>query len=331
MWYVVETLGPPEATVVWSAGRRVEWGSLKAVQRMHGVNAAPIVEAVRLSGEQHSGTLRGRNTLKRVFCEPTKGPDEAVHAVMLWVGAVDEMPSRAPSLGAMTWDVDTLVVQQTIECYMLSSETEEEFGATRDPALFLRKVFQFDHATELIELCFEPAKRSKFQGALTILHDDGHFMEWQGVAKYGQSEHLIRGFAQDLTVHEPPQLGPTLATRLPAMHLASTRSAAVLVSFPANPKNAPRIAYWLTQVPAALVGDTVFDSSYRFHDNDVADLRNLQALLGADASSQLAVEVRVHGRGHWVPCTLLCRRYPAENIGSSILVCELTVNEKAHS
>lgn len=115
------------------------------------------------------------------------------------------------------------------------------------------------------------------------------------------------------------------------MHLASTRSAAVLVSFPANPKNAPRIAYWLTQVPAALVGDTVFDSSYRFHDNDVADLRNLQALLGADASSQLAVEVRVHGRGQWVPCTLLCRRYPAENIGSSILVCELTVNEKAHS
>lgn len=199
MWYVVETLGPPEATVVWSAGRRVEWGSLKAVQRMHGVNAAPIVEAVRLSGEQHSGTLRGRNTLKRVICEPTKGPDEAVHAVMLWVGAVDEMPSRAPSLGAMTWDVDTLVVQQTIECYMLSSETEEEFGATRDPALFLRKVFQFDHATELIELCFEPAKRSKFQGALTILHDDGHFMEWQGVAKYVQSEHLIRGFAQDLT------------------------------------------------------------------------------------------------------------------------------------
>lgn len=325
-WHVVETLAPDQSSLVWSRGRRTEWQSVGALARHTEVDPSPIITHVRDTGESVDATVTGaRGGQRRVIAIPTAGPDDAVHAVSLRITSPDDGPDNdpAPRLGAMTFDPSTYTVAQTADSYLMTSNAPDPAACVREPGVFLRKVFAFDAVAELTDHCLNPTGRPMFRGTLGIKHDNGALLSFQGVSRFDTAADRIRGFAQDITDHEPLNLNPE--TLLNISPVATSNSATVLIGFPKDEKFPPVLSYWVTPKPAALHGSDRA-SPNRVHPDDVPKLLRVQRLLAgaADSTATLVVQLRIHGCDGWVPCSLQCTRWPAVNINSTILMCQLT-------
>lgn len=325
-WHVIETLASGQSSLVWSRGRRTEWQSVGALARRTEVNPAPVVDHIRATSEPVDAIVTGvRGEQRRIIAVPTIGPDGLVHAVSLRITSPDDDPATdpAPRLGAMTFDPSTYTIAQTADSYMMTSNSPDPAACVRKPGVFLRKVFAFDAVAELTDHCLNPAGRPMFRGTLGIKHDNGSLLSFHGVSRFDASTGRVRGFAHDITDHEPLALNPeTLLNISPA---ATSNSATVLIGFPADEQFAPVPSYWVTPRPAAL-HDVDHAGPNRVHPDDVPKLLRVQQLLAgaADSNASLCLQVRIHGRDGWVLCSLQCARWPGANINSAILMCQLT-------
>ncbi|WP_461666651.1 GAF domain-containing protein [Gordonia sputi] len=325
-WHVVETLSKGRASIVWSDGKRAEWRSLMRLQQDLGLDLQSAVNETRQStvGIDRLETTAGGDH-RRLITLAHPNVDGYVHAVSVWVGEPGAAPSEAPIIGPTTLDVgNNYAVHHCMETYMMSSVDPSGFGADRDPTMYLYKVISFDHVHELVELAASPGTRTEFRGELNVRHDDGHIMHWQSVARYNADENVIRGFGQDITAYEPPVINPSDIARMGI----SGGSATVLIGFPADGKSAPVPHYWLTPPPAAL-SSLDPNNAYEIHPDDTESVWRVQRILSGSVTATPALPVSVRMKSStsvdWVACDMLCSKYPSENIGAFILVCQVQV------
>jgi hypothetical protein len=326
-WHVIETLAPDGASVVWTRGRRVPFQKVQRLVNSVGIDPSPYIASTRTTGvgvDEVTHTHKGEP--RRVITVPSPGLDGAVHAVSLWVDAPDVDPDTPPILGSMAVDLTTNRIASTADCYRMSSVSMDGYASDRDPGMFLHKVTNFEQVSELVNMIVTPTIDASFRGTLTVKHDDGRLMNWQGVAKFDLPANLLRGVAQDVTAYEPPQVSSAELARM-QLGSVSARSAAALLGFPADGKSAPALCYWLTPTPAALTNADM-SYSWQFDADSIEALWKVQRLLAGSVNPATALSATVRIRtpsSDWLDCSVMCSKHPADNIGANILVTQVTV------
>lgn len=329
-WHLIETLTPGEATVSFSDGRTVEWGSVPRLASRLGVPVAQIVDQVRVDAHEVRQTQRTDDGDLDVLAIPVIAADGVVHAVSLWVAPSGDTPTPAPKAGALYVDLTTYRVQQTLECFMLSSLDPSLFNEDRDPSLFLRKVVRFDKVPEFVQMAAaaDAADRTdKFNDFMNIRHDDGHLMNWYGIARRDPSGTKIRALGQDITDHSAPQVHTAALALVDDDDSLDRKSGALLIGFPDDTTLAPVMNYWMTPIPHPIRLDAANRDGHRIHPDDVAAVWECQQRLSeSDSGSVLSTFTRIaSGDGEWIPCQMTCAKYPADNVGASILVAKVRV------
>ncbi|WP_042376523.1 GAF domain-containing protein [Gordonia alkanivorans] len=326
-WHVIETLIPDEMSVVWARGRQAAFQSVPRLLRHLGIDPTPFVEESRISRAGFDRTVTDtKGKQRRVITTVSPGLDGIIHAVNLWVGDVGEEPGAEPIIGPMAVDLRTKRIASTPACYQMSAVDMTGYGSDRDAGMFLHKVTGFDQVTELVNMIVEPEPGKRFQGTLTVKHDDGRLMNWQGIARINGDMSMLRGFAQDLSAFDPPTISSAELARMD-IGTPATRSAAVLLGFPVDGKSPPLFCFWLTKVPEALANEDM-GHSWEIHPDSLDELWRAQRLLAGSVSPQATLEVSAKIRSpqrDWVDCTMALSKYPTENIGANILVTRLTI------
>lgn len=327
-WHVIETLAPDAATVSFSDGKAVEWGSVSRLGAKLGVDLEQIVTQAREGGADADYEADVRGTPSRVIVRPSVGPDGTVHGVAVWVGLADQEPGPAPLLGPLYIDLETFRVQQTIECFMLSAINADAFNADRDPSLFLRKVVRFDRVPEFVRMAAESgmAPQEPFRDFINVRHDDGHLMYWHGLARHDVDGKKLRALGQDITEFSEPQVHPAALASIDDGTL-SRKSGALLIGFPDVEGFDPVINYWMTPPPDALRLDPKIPAGHRIHPDDVAAVWDCQRQLSDSeaASEQRTLPVRICAGEDVVACEMTCTTYPADNVGNTVLVARVRV------
>lgn len=327
-WYLIEALRPPALSIVFEGGVERAWKSVRSLTRTDGLDT--IEEMLAIVCDDRVGfddVVRGRLGDRRVVMRPVFGWEGEVYGIKTWIGKPDEevLPERA--VAAVNWDVESLVARHTLESYLMSSVDEKGFGDTRDPGEFLRKVVQFDSLNELTELCLNDGTRTHFQGALTVLHDDGHLMAWRGLARsgVGPGGSEVRGLFHDVTDTEEVRIAPLTALSLGDLSEDSSDSTpAVLVAYRANSDTeipTPVLLYWVSRRPSYIAESAVHGGDgggekavlgNLIHPEYWPDFSRARKLLraGQDAM-EIPFTCRLLGAdGGWVKVRFILRRYP---------------------
>ncbi len=259
---------------------------------------------------------------------PVLGPEGDVYGIKTWIGESGEQPTQERAVAAVSWSIETLTVTHTLESYMMSSTSPEGFGSTRDPGEFLRKVVQFDALNELAALCMNDGTRTQFQGALTVLHDDGHLMAWRGISRAGTGINgsEIRGLMHDVSDTEKPSIGPLTALRLSDLERHSDAPPAVLIAYRTNdeatPPVIPAIMYWISPKPNYVADSAVTDlpdmetpgtPPNLIHPEDWDEFARAQKVLKARTQNELEIPViaRILNKDReWTLVRFLLTGYP---------------------
>ncbi|MGC4960778.1 GAF domain-containing protein [Gordonia sp. DT101] len=330
-WYLIECLDVETRSIVFREGEFRDWGSVRALTRSDGIDiAAPISEVIR-SRRSLDRVIGGRLGDRRVVLRPVLGYEGEVYGVKTWVDTPSEPVSPERAIASVNWDPQTLIARHTLESYMMSSQSPDGFGDTRDPGQFLRKVVQFDALNELAELCTNNGTRTTFQGPLTVLHDDSHLMTWRGLARSGVGPDAdeVRGLFHDVTDTEPIRVDPLTALRLVDLDRDGDVRPAVLVAFRTNPADpedvVPFLIYWLSARPS-YVAESAVDHhpdlpGNLIHPDDCAEfLRAREALQNELDDYEVPTPVRLLAPGGaWAQVRFRLRRYPGA-VGNQLLV-----------
>jgi hypothetical protein len=319
-------------SVVFCDGEWRDWSSVRSITRAQGIDPVDLLHDVQQSSVTTDVVLNGRQGQKKVQARPIVGFEGDVYGIQLWVGALDEEMTPPRSCAATNWDIETLVVRQTLESYMMSYVSSAGFSESCDPGEFLRKVVQFDKLNELLDLCLSDGTRTQFDGRLSVLHDDGHLMAWRAIARKnaGPDKSDIRGISHDVTDTESPSIGPLTALRLtelasrpddlPAVALVAYRR------FPDGRQPIPTIAYWISPRPSYLAESAVavgngnpLHRGNLIHPDDYGEIIRAGDLLEtSDNDREVSIRVRLLGAlSDWVLTDLVMQRYPGE-IGNEL-------------
>ncbi|MFD6158700.1 GAF domain-containing protein [Nocardia sp. NPDC060256] len=224
-WYLVECLGPSSMSIVAKDGLRKEWVSIFRIERDEGIDAVGALNWARGSGSHLDQRMSGRFGDRQVEIVPILGPEDDV------------------------WNLGELQVQQRLESWLMSTDDASAWKGIRSPGEIFRKVLRFDDIPQLIEIANSPTPDAQFESSLCILHDDGHLMNWQIMARGRNDErHVgVRALTHDVTDIAPPVVGPFETLRLTNEDITDGPAAALL-AFGAR-SSPPPISSWIGKVP----------------------------------------------------------------------------------
>lgn len=348
-WYLIEALRPPAFSVVFRNGESRDWTSIRSLRRQDGVEPIEdLCNEVLHSRERIDRVIVGRLGARRIVMVPVLGAEGDVYAIKTWIGESSEQPTPERAVAAVAWEIETLTVTHTLESYMMSSISPEGFGSTRDPGEFLRKVVQFDALNELAELCMNDGTRTQFQGALTVLHDDGHLMAWRGISRAGTGPGgaEIRGLMHDVSDTEKPSIGPLTALRLSDLERRTDAPPAVLIAYKpntgGNPAVIPAIMYWISPKPSYVAESAVANypadmetpgtPPNLIHPDDWPEFARAQKVLEARTQNELEIPViaRILNRdSKWTTVRFLLTSYPGA-VGERLHVGRFSPIETEH-
>lgn len=315
-WFLIEALGPDTEpmTIVAKNGEPRDWSSLRRLDRDEGVDLLDLLEWVRHNRSHIQQTTLGRAGHRYIEAIPVLGPEDDVYAIHLWIGPEHQPPTpRRPTAG-ICWHLGELQIRQRLESWMMSTDDEDGFKRVRSPGEFFRKVVRFDEVTQLIALATNPDPTTRFATTITVLHDRGHLMHWQVVAR-GRTDlqHTgMRGLNHDITDTAPPTIGPLEQLGLTDDPAENAPAAALLAFPPSSPT--PVIAQWIGKVPTWIDWQREGDAELIHHD-DWEALRRTTIILQADipdSQTTTPVRIRAHTDTGWQPALITSRRYPGE-------------------
>lgn len=326
-WYLIETLAaehiPP--TIVAKDGHPRDWTSTRRLDRDENVELTNLLSWVRHNGAHLQQSTHGRTGPRRIEADPVLGPDDDVYGIHLWIGEAHEpIPPHRPAAG-ISWQLGELHIQQRLESWMMSTDDADGFKRVRSPGEFFRKVVRFDDVTDLIALATNPDPAATFHTNITVLHDHGHLMNWQVVARARTDTTTIgaHGLTHDITDTAPAAIGP-----LETLGLASdpddNAPAAALLAYPPDAAT-PLIAQWIGKVPTWIDWQREGDPELIHHD-DWAALRRATVLLEAglpDSEITTTARIRANTPTGWQPVTITSRRYPGE-VGDRLHIIRVT-------
>lgn len=349
-WHIIETLVPTdEPTVVWADSDRRDWGSVARFQRLDGVDVLSIVTTVwatpvrsfeeRELGEPiYDQVVRGTKRPRRVVAHHVVGPEDQPYGVQLWIGDPDEPLEPRPRTAGMLWDLANGAVHNTKDTFSLRANDLTNYGRIRDVDQFFNRVFRFDGVAEVVELCNNPESGARLHSSVTLLHDDLHLVNLQIVAK--PFNGLVRGIGHDITQWDPPLVDPSTAMRVagatPADHICA------LIAFSRDDRNAPSIAYWVTDPPSWMnywtpTGPTFRGKGGLIHPEDRSVLQAAREEVDRQSSdSQTPLETSCvvqlkAADGAWVKTTVALSQYPTNSQTRMLYVARILVNPDSSS
>ncbi|MEU7140443.1 GAF domain-containing protein [Nocardia sp. NPDC046473] len=324
-WYLVECLGLSSMSIVAKDGVRKEWVSIFRIERDEGVDAVGALNWARSSGSHLDQRMSGRFGDRRIEIVPILGPEDDVYAMHLWIGDPStDAPKPRPAAG-LRWNLGELQVQQRLESWLMSTNDASAWKGIRSPGEIFRKVLRFDDIPQLIEIANSPTPDAQFESSLCILHDDGHLMNWQIMARGRNDErHVgVRALTHDVTDIEPPVVGPFETLRLTNEDITDGPAAALL-AFGAR-SSPPTISSWIGKVPTWIDWQRDGDPAL-IHPDSWPALRRTQALLEpACPTIEMTTRARIRANTDtgWQTVDITSRRYPGE-VGRILHIIRIT-------
>ncbi|WP_231498892.1 hypothetical protein [Gordonia alkanivorans] len=288
--------------LVWRDGTQVDFAVAEPIEE---VDPVPLIEAALLSDRPYRHRI-GNHQIRITPLTPPVA--DTPLAVQLWFGLVDEHPSTLRPLGALSWDRDEAHAAVTPEFLALSTTGRQHRRTTLNPAEVSAKLVEVDREDELLAACHNPKHPARFNGSMTVIHDDGSLRHWHYTSVVRPDERFtMRGFCHDVTDLEPVSLSYT----------PEFEGGVGLLTYPAD-GSSPVLAYWLCGSSRWLVGDQITGpiptpAALPVHPDDLSSLMDLATLSQPIlVAANTPVRIRIRGAaGDWVQAKVRLARFPA--------------------
>ncbi|MET9490038.1 GAF domain-containing protein [Nocardia sp. NPDC006630] len=328
-WYFIEALANPPApmTIINKDGAPREWTSLRSLHRHEGLDLDELLEEVRGSdsGAVVDRVVRARNGSERmVRIVPVLGPTGDVYGLHLWIGGLEEEPTPHRPAAGLCFHLETLAAQLTAQSWEMSNLPGEVAGAgTLSPAEMFRRVVRYDAIDELVTMGVTPDPDAVHDVLLTVLHNDGHLMQWQAAGRGRKDEkHTgMRGLNLDITDFQTPAISPLEALGITTDRPVDGPAAALLAS--TESVDRPVIAEWIGKTPAWIDWERENGDTQMFHPEDWDTIRATFQEIGPDEERTTACRIRAFTESGWQPITMISRRYPGE-VGANLHVVRIS-------
>ncbi|WP_327146841.1 GAF domain-containing protein [Nocardia sp. NBC_01327] len=315
-------------TIINKDGAPREWTSLRSLHRHESVDLDELLEEVRRSdsGAVVDRVVRARDGRERcVRVVPVLGPTGDVYGLHLWLGGLDDEPTEHRPAAAMCFHLDTLAAQLTEQSWAMSNLPGDiaPHPGTLSPAEMFRRVVRYDSIDELVTMGVTPDPHAIHDQLFTVLHNDGHLMQWQAAGRGRKDEQHtgMRGLNLDITDFQAPAISPLEALGLTADRPADGPAAALLASTESVAR--PVIAEWIGKTPTWIDWERENGDTQVFHPEDWDTIRASFQDLGPDEERTTACRIRAHNESGWQPVTLISRRYPGE-VGANLHVVRIS-------
>lgn len=243
---LIATLTPTTCpTVIAADGHLRDWGDLPRLDRNRRLEnkIRAIITAIRDSGHPVDHQHKERHAgLTRIIADPVIGPSGAVHAIQLWVGALDVQPPPLRPVAAFTWSSNSRLIE-------LSAETNERYVFSpiagrltlTSPEAF-RHIEHFDDAMTLIGKALQPRPDDHWSGRASIRTPHGLRTVQLAMRSMPAPDHESwRGLIHDVTDAIAPAPPALHSLALFAIAARSPATAAAIMDV-----GQARIIAWIT-------------------------------------------------------------------------------------
>lgn len=310
-WHVVAWHTSNGPAMVWSDGKAVDWSPAA----LPGIDDRwlPQLQAALLSRSPQSLTVTAADCEEyHVAIYPADSPTSPAYGAAVWVGRKHEPPpTKARRIAGLCWDhhKGVAVISQALFDMTSGADTDrpDSFPHTRKPQTLTRKLVAApDVEPVVLQACMNPTAGT-ISGAVSILHDHGHLMNWRLNAVVDPSSRIsLIGVIHDVTDTDdtPPPLD---------LRYRQTAGTAILTH--TEPSDTPVLAEVITTRHPWM--HQTCPARQLIHADDTNELAAASALIRVDASAEPVVQVRVRGLDDaWVLGDVLLTRYPTHTLAA---------------
>ncbi|WP_042376514.1 GAF domain-containing protein [Gordonia alkanivorans] len=326
-WQLVERLDPNSApSLIWKDGGPREWASLNQIVRRDGVSAAVLTRATeaafalaprsfaeREESPLMDSTVPTKSGSKRLILHHVVGPDDSVVGLLMWIGPADEPAEPRPRSAGMKWEIDSQRTHNSLDTYMLRTNSPKNFASIKDADQFFNRVVRFPDMAHVVDLCSQSdsADIPPLFSKVTMLHDEPRLVNLQIVAKRLGS--VVVGIGLDITQWEPAQMDPLTAMRASGLSPASYSRAVMAFQ---ERRGIPGIVHWITDPPSWLA---YWDADRPLRrapgglicPDDWDVLAEAKAQIDSGAAETVTVTVRLQGAdGSWIGTSATLSDHP---------------------
>lgn len=319
-WHLVETLIDEEMSVVSCGGSVRNWSSLhRQLQPAPDIPITQIIQeacrsrrAIKIDLESQKGTQKTFH----IEALPVLGPSGEAHGVQVWVGEQGRVPSPPRIVAGIAWQLERMVIGQTVEASMMSGVLPEDHVPERTPAEYIAKAVKFDDSASLFELGIEPVHGRRWEAPMSVLHADGRVMRWYcwGKGRTDLGNVGIRLLWHDVSDTTPPEL-PTLSELGMQEMLRTTEVyTGVFVAESAV------LAMWLPDAPPFVTWRSVNGGNDIVHPHDRFVLTEAITAFRTGRTDPRSVTARLRSETGWRAVQLSISPYPGPLSDRLVLV-----------
>ncbi|MCK8674574.1 DUF5593 domain-containing protein [Rhodococcus sp. HM1] len=319
-WHLVETLIDEEMSVVSCGGAVRDWASVtRQVQPAPDLPITPIIHEAVHTRRAVRIDVRSRKGAQKTFhieALPVLGPSGEAHGVQVWVGEPGQVPSPPRIVAGIAWELERMVIGQTVEASMMSGVLPEAHVPERTPAEYIAKAVKFDDSASLFELGIDPVHGRKWEAPMSVLHADGRVMRWYcwGKGRTDPGNVGIRLLWHDVSDTTAPEL-PTLS-ELGMQEMLRTAGVYTGV-FAAE---LAVLTMWLPDAPPWVTWRNVSGGNDIVHPDDRSVLAEALAAFRSGDAGPRSARARLRSESGWRTAQLSISPYPGPLSDRLVLV-----------
>lgn len=210
-WVLAETLaGTADASLVLDGPNPRGFSRLSRASIARSGAAAhciePLVNEVVDSGQTHDKYFPTRDDrMQHMIAVPVLGPSGAVHAVAMWVGAMNEPLPRMPIIGAAEWNVSGLVSASPAAHFLLRTRHGDAIAGHTITDM-LAALDHLEDRAGFLELFNLESPTERWSGIATTTDESGekHQIFLAARAVFTGGERRVRAVVADVTGAQNP-------------------------------------------------------------------------------------------------------------------------------